>query len=153
MAQYLNVKLFYSLHKSNNSEIPADSILKKEHISTSKISGRKNNQIAVLKSHEQNRQKRIGLTLMRLSDHNRPKMKYHSPWKLKTVIAGHHGWVRCIDIDRSNEFFVTGSTDRTIKFWDLATGNLNFQIDIHVLSLLKKIIINNCPTYFFNKKT
>ena len=137
MTQYFTLILFHSPSKSKNLEIPADSILKKEHISTSKISGRKDNQIAVLKSHEHNRQKRIGLTLMRLSDHNRPKMKYHSPWKLKTVIAGHHGWVRCIDIDRSNEFFVTGSTDRTIKFWDLATGNFNFQIDIHFLPLLK----------------
>ena len=38
------------------------------------------------------------------------------------VISGHHGWVRCVDIDPTNEWFVTGSNDRTIKFWDLATA-------------------------------
>jgi len=44
--------------------------------------------------------------------------KWHAPWKLKRVIAGHQGWVRCVDFDPSNEWFVTGSADRCIKFWD-----------------------------------
>ena len=48
--------------------------------------------------------------------------KWHAPWKLKTVIAGHNGWVRCLAIDPLNRFFVSGSNDRTIKFWDLVTG-------------------------------
>ena len=30
------------------------------------------------------------------------KPEWHRPWKLMRVIAGHKGWVRCIDIDPSN---------------------------------------------------
>lgn len=44
-----------------------------------------------------------------------PKPEWHPPWKLYRVISGHLGWVRCIDIDPSNEWFVTGATDRIIK--------------------------------------
>ena len=31
------------------------------------------------------------------------------------VISGHTGWVRCVAVDVSNEWFATGSADRTIK--------------------------------------
>ena len=31
------------------------------------------------------------------------------------VISGHLGWVRCIAVDPSNDWFATGSGDRTIK--------------------------------------
>lgn len=44
-----------------------------------------------------------------------PKPQWHPPWKLYRVISGHLGWVRCIDVDPSNEWFVTGATDRIIK--------------------------------------
>jgi WD40 repeat protein len=44
-----------------------------------------------------------------------PKPQWHAPWKLYRVISGHLGWVRCIDVDPSNEWFVTGATDRIIK--------------------------------------
>jgi pleiotropic regulator 1 len=49
-----------------------------------------------------------------------PRPRWHSPWELSTVIAGHVGWVRAIAIDPGNEYFATGSADRTIKIWDLA---------------------------------
>lgn len=60
--------------------------------------------------------------------------EWHRPWKLMRVISGHHGWVRSIAVDPANQFFVTGSSDRTIKFWDLATGNLK----ITYTGILKK---------------
>ena len=44
-----------------------------------------------------------------------PKPQWHPPWKLSRVISGHLGWVRCIDVDASNEWFVTGAADRIIK--------------------------------------
>jgi WD40 repeat protein len=44
-----------------------------------------------------------------------PKPEWHPPWKLCRVISGHQGWVRCMDVDPSNEWFVTGATDRIIK--------------------------------------
>jgi len=31
------------------------------------------------------------------------------------VMSGHQGWVRCIDVEPSNEWFVTGAADRMIK--------------------------------------
>ena len=53
-----------------------------------------------------------------------PKPEWHAPWKLMRVVSGHLGWVRAIAIDPTNEWFVTGSADRTIKVWDLASGVL-----------------------------
>jgi len=49
-----------------------------------------------------------------------PRPKWHAPWELSKVIAGHMGWVRCVALDPDNAFFATGSADRTIKIWDLA---------------------------------
>ena len=34
------------------------------------------------------------------------------------VLSGHLGWIRTIAFDPSNEWFATGSADRTIKIWD-----------------------------------
>jgi pleiotropic regulator 1 len=44
-----------------------------------------------------------------------PTPRWHAPWELSAVISGHIGWVRSIAFDPSNEWFVTGSADRTIK--------------------------------------
>eukprot|EP01039_Chlorochromonas_danica_P012111 gene12111-13763_t len=49
-----------------------------------------------------------------------PTPSWHAPWELSAVISGHLGWVRSIAFDPSNEWFATGSADRTIKIWDLA---------------------------------
>jgi len=49
-----------------------------------------------------------------------PKPKWHAPWELTAVVSGHLGWVRSIAFDASNEWFVTGAADNTIKIWDLA---------------------------------
>ena len=64
-----------------------------------------------------------------------PKMAWRRPWKLHRVIQGHTGWVRSIDVDPSNEWFATGSTDRTIKIWDLATGVLRLTLTGHTHSV------------------
>nr|CCA26004.1 premRNAsplicing factor prp46 putative [Albugo laibachii Nc14] len=61
-----------------------------------------------------------------------PKPKWHAPWKLKRVISGHLGWVRAIAIDPTNDWFVTGAADRTIKVWDLATGQLRLTLTGHI---------------------
>ena len=44
-----------------------------------------------------------------------PKPKWHPQWKLMRVIAGHLGWVRCITVDPSNQWFATGSADRALR--------------------------------------
>ena len=48
------------------------------------------------------------------------KPKWRAPWKLKTVISGHLGWVRAVAVDPANEWFATGAGDRTIKVPSLA---------------------------------
>ena len=58
-----------------------------------------------------------------LRNHRVQKPTWHAPWKLMRVIAGHQGWVRCIAVDPMNRWFVTGSNDRTIKFWDLVEAS------------------------------
>jgi pleiotropic regulator 1 len=60
-----------------------------------------------------------------------PKMQWRRPWKLHRVIQGHTGWVRSVDVDPSNEWFVTGGTDRLIKIWDLASGMLRVTLTGH----------------------
>lgn len=57
--------------------------------------------------------------------------KWRAPWKLHRVIQGHQGWVRSVDVDPSNEWFVTGGNDRMIKVWDLATGVLRVTLTGH----------------------
>ena len=119
----LNIRTKVKYHSRKSLNI-IESFFDKNHFSERPSTEEERSLIPVLNKQSQNSQSNLGLALFDRSEHSRPKMKYHSPWKLKTVIAGHHGWVRCIDFDVSNEFFVTGSTDRTIKFWELATGNL-----------------------------
>ncbi|KAK3507747.1 hypothetical protein QTP70_035010, partial [Hemibagrus guttatus] len=43
-----------------------------------------------------------------------PKPQWHPPWKLYRVISGHLGWVRCLAVEPGNQWFVTGSADRTL---------------------------------------
>lgn len=61
-----------------------------------------------------------------------PKPEWRAPWKLYRVIAGHLGWVRSVAVDPTNEWFVTGSADRTIKIWDLASGTLKLTLTGHI---------------------
>lgn len=35
-----------------------------------------------------------------------PKPKWHPPWKLYRVIAGHLGWVRCVTVEPGNEVYI-----------------------------------------------
>ncbi len=44
-----------------------------------------------------------------------PVPEWHAPWKLHKVLVGHQGWVDCVAVDVSNEWFATGSDDRTVK--------------------------------------
>ncbi|XP_058805268.1 pleiotropic regulator 1 [Phymastichus coffea] len=63
------------------------------------------------------------------------KPKWHAPWKLYRVISGHLGWVRCCAVEPGNEFFATGSADRVIKIWDLASGKLKISLTGHISSV------------------
>ncbi len=78
-----------------------------------------------------------------------PKPQWHAPWKLYRVISGHLGWVRCIDVDPSNEWFVTGSNDRIIKIWDLASGTLKLSLTGHV-STVRGVCVSSRHPYLFS---
>ncbi|XP_024528372.1 protein pleiotropic regulatory locus 1 [Selaginella moellendorffii] len=61
-----------------------------------------------------------------------PKPEWHAPWKNYRVISAHLGWVRAIAFDPGNEWFCTGSADRTIKIWDTASATLKLTLTGHV---------------------
>lgn len=61
-----------------------------------------------------------------------PKPTWHPPWKTYRVISGHMGWVRSVAFDPGNEWFCTGSADRTIKIWELASGKLKLTLTGHI---------------------
>lgn len=73
---------------------------------------------------------------------------WHPPWKMFRVISGHLGWVRSIAVDESNEWFVTGSADRTVKIWDLASGRLKLTLTGHI-SAVRGISISPRHPYMF----
>jgi len=75
--------------------------------------------------------------------------EWHAPWKLYRVISGHTGWVRCIDVDPTNNWFVTGSNDRLIKFWDLASGKLKLSLTGHI-NTVRGVVVSNRHPYLFS---
>ena len=78
-----------------------------------------------------------------------PEPAWHAPWKLYRVIAGHMGWVRCVDVEPGNEWFATGSADRTVKLWDLATGSLKLTLTGHI-STVRDVAISRRHNYMFS---
>ena len=77
------------------------------------------------------------------------KPQWHRPWKLMRVISGHRGWVRCLATDPLNQLFVSGSNDRTIKFWDLATGQLKITLTGHI-SAVRGLVMSDRHPYLFS---
>lgn len=88
------------------------------------------------------------ITSLQVSSNKKYNMKHHSKWKLYRVITGHNGWVRCIDVDKTNSWFVTGSNDRIIKFWDLPTGNLKLSLTGHINTIHGLVISPRHPYLF-----
>ncbi|KAK3936299.1 putative pleiotropic regulator 1 [Diplogelasinospora grovesii] len=78
-----------------------------------------------------------------------PRPDWHPPWKLMRVISGHLGWVRALAVDPDNKFFVSGAGDRTIKIWDLATGNLRLTLTGHI-STVRGLAISPRHPYMFS---
>ena len=76
------------------------------------------------------------------------KPTWHAPWKLKTVLSGHSGWVRCLAVDSSNEWFASGGGDRIIKIWDLASGTLKVSLTGHVATVRGLAISDRHPYLF-----
>lgn len=49
-------------------------------------------------------------------------------------------WVRSVAVEPGNQWFATGSADRTIKIWDLATGQLKLTLTGHIEQVHKATI-------------
>jgi pleiotropic regulator 1 len=77
-----------------------------------------------------------------------PRPEWKKPWKLYRVISGHQGWVRSVAVDKSNEWFATGSGDRCIKIWDLATGGLKLTLTGHIEQVMGLAISDKHPYMF-----
>ena len=78
-----------------------------------------------------------------------PKPEWHAPWKLMRVISGHTGWVRSVAVEPANQWFATGSADRTIKIWDLASGRLKLSLTGHI-STVRGIVVSSRHPYLFS---
>ncbi|KAI0141293.1 putative pre-mRNA splicing protein [Pestalotiopsis sp. NC0098] len=74
---------------------------------------------------------------------------WHPPWKLMRVISGHLGWVRALAVEPGNQWFASGAGDRTIKIWDLATGNLRLTLTGHI-STVRGLAVSPRHPYLFS---
>ncbi|KAF2120870.1 WD40-repeat-containing domain protein [Lophiotrema nucula] len=76
------------------------------------------------------------------------KPHWHAPWKVMRVISGHMGWVRSVCLDPDNQFFATGSADRTIKIWSMV-GQLKLTLTGHI-SAVRGLAISDRHPYLFS---
>ena len=74
---------------------------------------------------------------------------WHPPWKLMRVISGHLGWVRALAVEPGNQWFCTGAGDRTVKIWDLASGNLRLTLTGHI-STVRGLAVSPRHPYLFS---
>lgn len=88
-------------------------------------------------------------SLVRRPNMQQAKPDWHAPWKLMRVISGHLGWVRALAVDPDNQYFVSGAGDRTIKIWDLATGNLRLTLTGHI-STVRGLAVSPRHPYLFS---
>lgn len=79
----------------------------------------------------------------------RDRPKWHAPWENFRVIMGHVGWVRSVAVEPDNQWFATGSADRTIKIWDLASGKLKLTLTGHI-SAVRGLAISERHPYMFS---
>ncbi|KAI5808969.1 WD40-repeat-containing domain protein [Peziza echinospora] len=90
-----------------------------------------------------------GTSMVRRENYQPVKPVWHAPWKLMRVISGHLGWVRAVAVEPGNQWFCTGAGDRTIKIWDLASGNLRLTLTGHI-STVRGLAVSPRHPYLFS---
>ena len=85
----------------------------------------------------------------KFSSDTRKSLVKHPVWKAYRVLSNHLGWVRSVAFSPSNEWFCTGSADRTIKIWDLASGKLQHTLTGHI-GQVRSLAVSNRHTYMFS---
>ncbi|KAF2842458.1 WD40 repeat-like protein [Patellaria atrata CBS 101060] len=88
-------------------------------------------------------------SLIRRDVLRQPRPEWHAPWKLMRVISGHLGWVRSLAVEPGNQWFASGAGDRTIKIWDLASGNLRLTLTGHI-STVRGLAVSPRHPYLFS---
>ena len=58
-------------------------------------------------------------------------------------------WVRSVAVDPGNDWFATGSADRTIKIWDLASGQLKLTLTGHIEQVSLHMLSHRNSFYIF----
>ena len=84
-----------------------------------------------------------------MSSNKKAGIKDHTQWRLMRVISGHTGWVRSLSVDVTNNWFASGSADRTIKIWDLASGTLKVTLTGHI-GAVRGLAVSNRHPYLFS---
>lgn len=74
--------------------------------------------------------------------------KNHEKWKLSKLLLGHTGQVTSVTMDPFNSYFITGSADRTMKIWDLVSGNLQLTLSGHIMAVRDMVISSRHPYLF-----
>ncbi|KAK1867508.1 hypothetical protein I4F81_010015 [Pyropia yezoensis] len=74
---------------------------------------------------------------------------WRPPWRVYRVLAGHLGWVRALAVEPGNEWFVSGSADRTIKVWDTASGRLKLTLTGHI-GVVRGLAVSARHPYMFS---
>ncbi|KJR82610.1 pleiotropic regulator 1 [Sporothrix schenckii 1099-18] len=91
-----------------------------------------------------------GQQLIRAQDlHAQPRPDWHPPWKLMRVVSGHLGWVRSLAVEPGNKWFASGAGDRTIKIWDLVSGQLRLTLTGHI-STVRGLAVSPRHPYLFS---
>jgi pleiotropic regulator 1 len=91
----------------------------------------------------------VSSSLVRKDIVKQAKPEWKAPWKVKTVVAGHMGWVRSVAMEPGNQWFATGAADRTIKIWDLASGQLKITLTGHI-SAVRGLAVSPRHPYLFS---
>ncbi|KAJ1924033.1 pre-mRNA-splicing factor prp46 [Coemansia sp. S17] len=90
-----------------------------------------------------------GQHLVRKRNYEPVKPEWHAPWRMMRVISGHIGWVRSLAVEPGNKWFASGSVDRTIKIWDLASGTLKLTLTGHI-SPVRGLAVSARHPYLFS---
>lgn len=88
-------------------------------------------------------------SLVRKDTVRQAKPDWHAPWRVMRVISGHMGWTRSLAVDPDNQYFASGAADRTIKIWDLASGQLKLTLTGHI-SAVRGLAISPRHPYLFS---